>query len=97
MKSDAIWKSVHLTPEEAALLEASRDEGSPAHEALTQLLGPAAARSEAAALRGVLNLGLDVIRERIALNGYSALAVAQDDEDHSFCRALRERRSGEKG
>ena len=92
MKTEAIRKTVPITPEELAILDATRSEGSPAHEALTELLGPAATRSEAAALHGALSLGLSLISERIAEHGYTALAASQDAEDRAFHAAMRNRR-----
>lgn len=96
MKTEAIRKTVPITPEELAILDATRSEGSPAHEALTELLGPAATRSEAAALHGALSLGLSLISERIAEHGYAALAAAQTDEDREFHAIMRQRRRGGK-
>lgn len=96
MPSDTIRKNVPLTKEELDLLEASRNEGSPAYEALRELVGPAATRSEAAALHGALALGLEVIRERVALHGYTALAASQDEEDRAFRSSMRNRRRDEK-
>ncbi len=92
MTSDTIRKTVPLNPEELALLEASRSQGSPAHQALTELLGPAAAKSEASVLHAAVSLGLSVIQERVADHGYAALAAAQDDEDRAYHKAMRARR-----
>lgn len=96
MKTEATRKTVPLTAEELAIIEASRDQGSPAYDALVELVGPAATRSEAAALHGALSLGLGLIRERVAEHGYAALAAAQTDEDREFHAIMRQRRRGGK-
>ncbi|HEV2639713.1 MAG TPA: hypothetical protein VGX23_31565 [Actinocrinis sp.] len=92
MTTETIRKTVPITPDEQAILDESRTKGSAAYQALTDLLGPEAARSEAATLHGALTLGLSVIRERMADQGYTALAAAQDDEDRAYHAAMRNRR-----
>lgn len=96
MTTDTTRKTVPVTPEELAILEASRSQGSPAYDALVELVGPAATRSEAAALHGALSLGLSLIKERVAEHGYAALAAAQTDEDREFHAIMRSRRRGGK-
>jgi hypothetical protein len=92
MTTETIRKTVPITADELAILDASRTEGSAAYQAVTELLGPDATRSEAATLHGALALGLSVIQERIADHGYAALAAAQDDEDRAYHAAMRNRR-----
>lgn len=92
MTTETIRKTVPITAEELAILDASRTAGSAAHSAMIELLGPDATRSEAAILHGALALGLAVIQERIAEHGYTALAAAQDDEDRAYHAAMRNRR-----
>jgi hypothetical protein len=92
MTTETIRKTVPITADELAMLDASRTEGSDAYAAVTELLGPDATRSEAATLHGVLALGLSVIQDRIAEHGYAALAAAQDDEDRAYQAAMRRRR-----
>jgi Zn-dependent M32 family carboxypeptidase len=96
MTTEAIRKTVPLTQDEAELLEAARIEGTAAHEALIELLGPGVTKSEAATLHAALQLGLDALKDRISERGYAALAAAQTDEDKAFHEAMRKRgrRSG---
>lgn len=101
MTTDApIRKSVPLTPDELALLDAARTDGTPTHEALTELLAanPAlrelAATSESAILHALIQLGIGAVRERAMEHGYAALAAAQDDEDRAYHAAMRRRPRG---
>jgi hypothetical protein len=94
MSTETIRKSVPLTADEAALVNAARTEGSAAHDALIELLGPDATRSEAATLQALVHLGVTVVRERARDHGYAALAAAQTDEDRAFHAAMRRRPRG---
>ncbi|HXT90112.1 MAG TPA: hypothetical protein VN714_12740 [Trebonia sp.] len=94
MTAETIRKSVPLTPDEQAALDAARAEGNPVHDALTELAGPAATRSEAATLQALLHLGLNAVRERAQDHGYAALAAEQDDEDRAYHAAMRRRPRG---
>lgn len=91
MSTDAIRKSVPLTPDEAALLSDARTEGSATHGALIELLGPDATRSEAATLQALIHLGAAVVKERAMDRGYAALAAMRDDEDRAYEAAMRKR------
>jgi hypothetical protein len=96
MKTDATRRNVPIDPDELAIVEAARDQGSPAYQALVELVGPVAVRSEAATLHAALSLGLGVIKERVAEHGYAALAASQTDEDREFHAIMRQRRRGGK-
>lgn len=91
MTAETIRKSVPLTPDEAALVSDARTEGSATHDALTELLGPDATRSEAATLQALVHLGATVVKERAMDHGYAALAAMRDDEDRAYEAAMRKR------
>jgi hypothetical protein len=96
MSPETIRKSVPLTKDELAALEAVRTDGTPAHDALAELVGPEAARSEATTLRALIDLGFNVVKERAMDHGYAALAASQDQEDRDYEAAMRKRvRDGE--
>ena|SRR5882757_8403039 len=86
-----IRKSVPLTPDEVAALNAARTDGSPAHEALVELLGHDATGSEAATLQALVQLGFSVVRERAMDHGYAALAAMQDQDDRDYEAVMRQR------
>jgi hypothetical protein len=89
--AETIRKSVPLTPDEQAALTQARTDGTPVHDALTELAGPDATRSEAATLQALLHLGLTAVKERVQDHGYAALAAMQDDEDRAYEAAMRKR------
>jgi len=91
MTAETIRKSVPLTPDELAALDAARTDGTAVHDALTELAGPDAARSEATALQALVRLGITAVRERAMDHGYAALAAAQDQEDRDYEAAMRRR------
>lgn len=91
MSTEAIRKSVPLSPDELDALNAARTEGTTEHDALTELAGPAATRSEATTLAALLALGFTVVRDKANENGYAALAAEQDDEDRAYEAAMRKR------
>ncbi len=91
MTTETIRKSVPLTKDELAALEAARTDGTAAHDALTELVGPEAARSEATTLQALIQLGFNVVRERAMDHGYAALAASQDQEDRDYETAMRGR------
>lgn len=91
MSTETIRKSVPLTPDELDALNAARTEGTTEHDALTELAGPGATRSEAATLAALLALGIGAVRERAMDHGYAALAAEQDDEDRAYEAAMRKR------
>jgi len=93
MSSTTVRKSIPLTAEDQAQLDRLRTPGTPEHEALNQLSGvpiPDNA-SEAETLHALLAAGQAAVVERVMLTGYAALAAAQDDEDRSARRAMRDR------
>lgn len=94
MTAETIRKTVPLTKDELDTLEAARVEGSAAYEALTELVGTGAGKSEAATLHAAMSLGVAAINERIQARGYAALAAAQDDEDRAYHAAMRRRPRG---
>lgn len=87
-------KTIPLAGAELATVEAARTKGSPANEALIELVGPAAIRSEAATIQALVQLGANVVRERAMDRGYAALANMQDDEDQAYRAAMRRRPRG---
>lgn len=92
MNTETVRKSVPLTRDELNLLETARNQGSPAYNALIELLGDdEATRSEAAILHAAITLGVATLRERISEKGYAALAAMQDDEDRAYHAAMRRR------
>jgi hypothetical protein len=92
MSVETVRKSVPLTSDEAAALDAARTEGTAIHDALTELAGPGAVRSDATALQAILHLGLNALQDRVSEQGYKALAAAGTDEDRDFHQAMRARR-----
>lgn len=93
MAPATVRKSIPLTAEDQAQLDRLRTPGTPEHEALVQISGvpiPDNA-SEAETLHALLAAGQAAVIERVMLTGYAALAAAQDDEDRSARRAMRER------
>jgi hypothetical protein len=50
--------------------------------------------SEASALRALVRLGLQQVRERQQINGYAAWAANMSDEDKAYRVAIRSRRRG---
>lgn len=86
-------KSIPLTAEDQAQLDRLRTPGTPEHEALSQMSATPIPdnASEAETLHALLSVGHAVILERVMLAGYAALAAAQDDEDRSARRAMRDR------
>lgn len=91
MSTDTSRKSVPLTGEELATVEAARTQGSPANQALIELVGPAAIRSETATIQALVQLGANVVKERAMDHGYAALAAMRDDEDRAYEAAMRKR------
>jgi hypothetical protein len=94
MNAEAIRKTVSLAPDERDIVNAARTEGSPAHDALVELAGPDAIRSETATIQSLIHLGARVLRERVQQHGYAALAASQDDEDRAYYAAMRARPRG---
>lgn len=92
MSAETIRKSVPLAPDEQAALAQARTDGTPVHDALTELAGLDATRSEAATLQALLHLGLRAVKDRVEEHGYAALAAARTEEDRAFHRAMRARR-----
>ncbi|HZU54816.1 MAG TPA: hypothetical protein VFA06_03000 [Actinocrinis sp.] len=92
MSTETIRKSVPLNAAEQAALSEARIDGTPVHDALAELVGPDATRSEAATLQALLHLGLRAVKERVDEHGYAALAAARTEEDWAFHRAMRARR-----
>jgi hypothetical protein len=93
MTTAKVRKSIPLTAEDQAHLDRLRTPGTPEHEALSQVAGillPENA-SEAETLHALLTAGRAAVTERVMLTGYAALAAAQDDEDRSARRAMRDR------
>jgi hypothetical protein len=97
MTADSIRKTVPLTPELLAVLDAAATIGSAEHDVLVEIAGQGAGRSEAAVLRALLELGSAALKDKVAERGYAALAAAETDEDREFHAAMRRRvkRSGE--
>lgn len=91
MSAETIHKSVPLTREELASLEAARTDGTAVYDALAELIGPEATRSEAATLKALIHLGFTVVKERAMDNGYAAHAASQDQEDRGYEAAMRKR------
>lgn len=89
---DAIRKTVPLTADELAVLDAVRTAGTTEHEVLLDLAGAGAGRSEAAALHALLSLGIAALEDRVAEHGYRELAATRTDEDRAFHDAMRSRR-----
>jgi len=94
MTTDTSRKTVSLTGEELATVEAARTQGSAAHDALVELSGPAATRSETATIQALVQLGVNVVKEKAMDRGYAALAAMQDDEDRAYRAAMRRRPRG---
>jgi hypothetical protein len=92
MTVDAIRKTVPLTAGELAILDAARTAGTTEHQALLDLAGAGADKSEAAALRALLSLGIATLEDRVAEQGYRELAAVQTEEDRAFHEAMRSRR-----
>lgn len=93
MTPTTVRKSIPLTTEDQAHLDRLRTPGTPEHEALSEISGvpiPENA-SEAETLHALLAAGKAAVIERVMLTGYAALAAAEDDEDRSARRAMRER------
>jgi hypothetical protein len=82
-------KAVPLTPDEISAVDAARTSG-----VLTELAGESAGRSESSALHALVMLGLQTVKEHRRVEGYAALAAAQDDEDRAYGAAIRGRRRG---
>jgi len=93
MSSTTVRKSVPLTAEDQAQLDRLRTPGTPEHEALSQLSGVPIREnaSEAETLHALLAVGQAAVVERVMLTGYVALATAQDGEDRSTRRVMRDR------
>jgi hypothetical protein len=94
MTMETIRKSVPLTPGELAAIAAARTEGTAEHDALLELAGTGADRSEATALQALVALGLAAVKDRVQERGYAALASSQDDEDRAYQAAMRRRSRG---
>ena len=94
MSTDTSRKTVPLTGEELATVEAARTEGTPANHALIELVGPAALRSETATIQALIQLGASVVRQKAMDRGYAALAAMQDEEDRAYRAAMRRRPRG---
>ncbi len=82
-------KAVPLTSDEISAVNAARTSG-----ALAELAGESAGRSESSALHALVVLGLQTVKEHRSMEGYAALAAAQDDEDRAYGAAIRGRRRG---
>ena len=91
MSAETTRKSVPLTKDELAALEAARTNGTPVNDALTELVGPEAVRSEATTLQALIHLGFNVVKERAMDHGYAALAASQNQEDRDYEAAMRRR------
>jgi hypothetical protein len=87
MTTGAPRKAVQLSRAELAEIERARTSG-----LVEAVAGTGAGRSEAAALRALVVLGLERVREHAAHAGYAALAASQDEADHAFHAAVRGRR-----
>jgi len=94
MTMETIRKSVPLTPDELAAIDAARTGGTTEHDALLELAGSGVDRSEATALQALVALGLAAVKDRVQERGYAALAAAQDDEDRAYRAAMRRRPRG---
>jgi hypothetical protein len=93
MSIETSRKTVALTGEELATVEAARTQGSSAYNALVELIGPAATRSETATIQALVQLGVNVVKEKAMTSGYAALAAMQNDEDRAYHATARRRRS----
>lgn len=82
-------KAVPLSEDEVTAIEHAR-----AGSALAELAGQGAVRSEASALHALVMLGLAQVKEHSRIEGYAALAAAQDDEDRAYAEAVRSTRRG---
>jgi hypothetical protein len=91
MISDSVRKTVPLTPELLAVLDAAATTGTTEHDVLVEIAGQGAGRSEASVLRALLELGASALEDRVAERGYVALAAAETEEDREFHAAMRRR------
>lgn len=88
MSDVKIRKSIQLDGEDKARIERLLTE--PRYrQALLDMFGAGAARSEAALLHTLLVAGLDRIDEQTADAGYAELAASEDDEDRAFHASMR--------
>jgi hypothetical protein len=73
MVSSTKRESLPISPNEASLLEALRDLGTPEHRALVDLVSHDVGSSRAAVVHAVFEIGVNEIRDRVREEGYQAL------------------------
>jgi len=85
--------SILLTADEQAELARLRVPGTSEREALSRVSGMLLAEdaSDDDLLHALLTAGHLAVAERVMVNGYAALADAQDDTDHAAHHAIRRR------
>lgn len=87
-------KSVRVDPDLADLATQMRDPGTPAREALEEVVGPLPGRlSEAEVLNQLLRAAALRVRDRLEEDAYAAAHAARTREDDDFKKAVRARRA----